>query len=70
MSETQYSMTHGRKLSITRGPEVKANSSRLTVVSDVMMKLDLEYARNRGLGEDISRIVRTLRVMLSGDGAA
>lgn len=63
-------MTHGRKLSITRGSEVKANSSRHTAVSDVTMDLDLEYARQRGFGEDFGFIVRTLRVMFSEGGAA
>ncbi len=45
-------------------------SGRSDVGFERMVELDLEYVRKRSLGEDFSLIVRTLRVMLSGDGAA
>lgn len=45
-------------------------SGRSDVGFERMVELDLEYVRKRSLGEDFSLMVRTLRVMLTGDGAA
>lgn len=45
-------------------------SGRSDVGFERMVELDLEYVRNRSLGEDFSLMMRTLRVMLSGEGAA
>ncbi len=66
-----YSTSDFQRLSVKPGLTcIWQISGRSRLPFSAQVKLDLEYIRTRGLAKDVAIILRTIPVVLSGDGAA